>query len=86
MSLNTWSLILFGIHMLFYLSMIFAVATSSGAAKLALLISTWMAYQIATLWYGLATDQVGFILMFAFQFIATVATVVISTERSNSED
>lgn len=72
--------------MLFYLAMIFAVATSSSASKLALLISAWMAYQIATLWYGLATGQVGFILMFAFQFIATVATVVISTERSNSEN
>lgn len=86
MSLNIWSLILFGAHVLFYLAMILAISTSSTAGKLATLISAWLVYQVATIWYGLATGQIGFILMFAFQMIATVATVVISLERSSSEN
>jgi hypothetical protein len=45
-----------------------------------------MLYQITTLWYGLATDQIGFILMFIFQFIVTILTVIISTERSINEN
>lgn len=86
MSLNLWSLVLFSAHIFFYIGMIFAVATKSSAGKLALLISAWLTYQTATLWYGLATKQIGFVLMFIFQIIITIATIVISTERSMSED
>jgi uncharacterized membrane protein len=86
MSLNTWSLVLFLSHIFFYLGMVFAVSTKSSVGKLALLISSWMTYQIITLWYGIATKQIGFILMFIFQLVITVATVVISTERSTNEN
>lgn len=86
MSLNIWSLALFSAYVFFYLSMIFAVATKSSAGKVALLVSSWLTYQIVTLWYAIATRQIGFILMFLFQIVATVATVIISTERSNVEN
>jgi|694.fasta_scaffold67232_7 hypothetical protein len=86
MSLTVWSLIIFATYSLFYLSMLFAVMLKTSVTKIATMVVCWMVYQIATLWYGLATDQIGFILMFIFQFIVTILTVIISTERSINED
>jgi hypothetical protein len=86
MSLTVWSLIIFATYSLFYLSMLFAVMLKTSVTKVATMVVCWMVYQIATLWYGLATDQIGFILMFIFQFIVTILTVIISTERSINED
>jgi hypothetical protein len=85
MSLTVWSLIIFATYSLFYLSMLFAVMLKTSVTKIATMVVCWMVYQIATLWYGLATDQIGFILMFIFQFIVTILTVIISTERSMNE-
>jgi hypothetical protein len=86
MSLNTWSLILFASNMLFYCSMIYAVSSVSNVKKLSFMIVSWILYQTATLWYGIATGQIGFILMFAFQMIATIVTIIISTERNVNEN
>jgi hypothetical protein len=86
MSLTVWSLIIFVTYSLFYLSMVFAVMLKTSVAKIATMVVLWMLYQVTTLWYGLATDQIGFILMFIFQFIVTILTVIISTERSINED
>jgi hypothetical protein len=86
MSLAVWSLIIFATYSLFYLSMLFAVMLKTSVTKIATMVVCWMVYQIATLWYGLATDQIGFILMFIFQFIVTILTVIISTERSINEN
>jgi hypothetical protein len=66
--------------------MIFAVASNTSVTKMILMITSWIMYQIAVLWYGIATGQVGFILIFIFQFIATLVTIIISTERSISEN
>jgi hypothetical protein len=86
MSLTVWSLIIFAAYSLFYLSMLLAVTLKTSVSKIAFMVVCWMLYQIATLWYGLATDQIGFILMFIFQFIVTIITVIVSTERSINEN
>jgi hypothetical protein len=86
MSLTVWSLIIFATYSLFYLSMLFAVMLKTSVTKVAAMVVCWMIYQIATLWYGLATDQIGFILIFIFQFIVTILTVIVSTERSINEN
>ena len=86
MSLTTWSLIIFAFYSLFYLSMLLAVTLKTSVTKIAFMVVCWMLYQISTLWYGLATDQIGFILMFIFQFIITIITVIVSTERSINEN
>jgi hypothetical protein len=85
MSLTAWSLIIFASYSLFYLSMLLAVTLKTSVTKIAAMIVCWIIYQIVTLWYGIATDQIGFILMFIFQFIVTILTVIISTERSMNE-
>lgn len=86
MSLTVWSLIIFASYSLFYLSMLVAVTMKTSVPKIAFMVLCWMVYQVVTLWYGLATNQIGFILMFIFQFIVTVLTVIISTERSMNEN
>jgi hypothetical protein len=86
MSLTVWSLIVFASYSLFYLSMLLAVTLKTSVSKIAFMVVCWMLYQIVTLWYGLATNQIGFILMFIFQFIVTIITVIISTERSINEN
>jgi hypothetical protein len=86
MSLTVWSLIIFTTYSLFYLSMLLAVTLKTSVAKIATMVVLWMVHQVSMLWYGLATDQVGFILMFIFQFIVTILTVIISTERSINEN
>ena len=86
MSLTVWSLIVFASYSLFYLSMLLAVTLKTSVTKVAFMVASWMVYQIVTLWYGLATNQIGFILMFIFQFIVTILTVIISTERSMNEN
>ena len=86
MSLTVWSLIVFASYSFFYLSMLLAVVSKTSVTKIAAMVACWMMYQIVTLWYGLATDQIGFILMFIFQFIVTIITIIISTERSISEN
>jgi hypothetical protein len=86
MSLTAWSLIIFASYSLFYLSMFVAVTLKTSVTKVAFMVLFWMVYQVVTLWYGLATDQIGFILMFIFQFIVTILTVIISAERSIDEN
>jgi hypothetical protein len=50
------------------------------------MIAFWIIHQVAVLWYGIATNQIGFILIFIFQFIVTLLTIIISTERSINEN
>jgi hypothetical protein len=86
MSLTVWSLVVFASYSLFYLSMLIAVTLKTSVTKIAIMVACWMVYQIVTLWYGLATNQIGFILMFIFQFIVTIITIIISAERSINEN
>jgi hypothetical protein len=86
MSLTVWSLIIFASYSLFYLSMLFAVLLKTSVTKIVAMVVCWMVYQVVTLWYGLATNQIGFILMFIFQFIVTILTVIINAERSINEN
>jgi hypothetical protein len=86
MSLNLWSLVLFASHLFFYVALMVSLLSKSSIVKLSLMIASWLFYQVTTLWYGIATGQIGFILMFIFQFITTIVTILISTERQMSEN
>jgi hypothetical protein len=86
MSLTVWSMIVFLSYALFYLSMFVAVTFKTSLLKISLMIVFWIIHQVAVLWYGIATDQIGFILIFIFQFIVTLLTIIISTERSINEN
>jgi hypothetical protein len=86
MSLSSWSLIVFAAHLMFYISMFVAVTFKTSLFKISMMITFWIINQIVVLWYGLATNQIGFILIFILQFIVTLLTIIISTERSINEN
>lgn len=86
MSLTAWSLIVFASYAIFLLSMFVAVTFKTSLPKIVTMIAFWIINQVVTLWYGLATNQIGFILIFILQFIVTILTVIISTERSINEN
>ena len=81
MSLNSWSIILFAVHSLFYLAMSFLIATEASMSKLIAFILSWVTWMIAILWYGIDTHQIGFILMFVFQLVITLGSIIFSAER-----
>jgi hypothetical protein len=86
MSLTAWSLIVFASYTLFYLSMFIAVTFKTRLSTIVIMVALWIINQIVTLWYGLATNQIGFVLIFILQFIVTLLTIIISTERSINEN
>jgi len=86
MSLSNWSLIVFTAHSLFYSSMFIAVTFKASVTRISLMIIFWVINQIVILWYGISTNQIGFVLIFILQFIVTLLTLIISTERSISEN
>lgn len=86
MNLNLWSMVLFLSHVVFYGALLVALVAKSSLIKLSLMIAAWLIYQVATLWYGISTGQIGFILMFIFQFIVSIVTVLVSTERNLNEN
>ena len=86
MSLNTWSIIMFAAHLVFYVAMSIVIMTRASLSKLISLVLSWVLWMIVTLWYGTSTDQVGFILIFIFQFIVTLGSVIFSAERYINEN
>lgn len=86
MSLNIWSLIVFASHALFYLALTVALLSKSSIIRLLIMVVAWLTYQIITLWYGIATHQLGFILIGIFQFVVSVATIIATTERNINEN
>lgn len=81
MSLNMWSIIVFIAHLIFYTAMSFVIMTKPSISKLTMLITSWVIWMIAILWYGIDTRQIGFILLFIFQFIITLVGIIFSAER-----
>ena len=86
MSLTSWSLVVFASYFLFYASMFVAVTYKATLTKIVVMIGFWIVHQAAILWYGIATNQIGFILIFVFQFIITLLTIVVNAERNMSEN
>jgi hypothetical protein len=66
--------------------MFIAVTFKASVTKISLMIIFWIINQVVILWYGIATNQIGFILIFILQFIVTLLTLIITTERSISEN
>ena len=80
MTLNTWSLIIFGTTALFYIMVYASLFQSPTIKKFLFLVVSWIAHIGSILWYGIATSQVGFILWF-FLEITMVYFVYIITGK-----
>lgn len=72
MSLNDWSLIVFGFSALYYLTIYYSMFKNPTVGKFALLGIVWIINSFVTLVYGLATNQIGFVLLFFLEWAMVI--------------
>lgn len=72
MSLNDWSIIVFLFSVLYYVTIYYSMFHNPNAAKFLLLTFVWIANSFVTLIYGMATGQIGFVLLFFFEWAMLV--------------
>lgn len=84
MSLNDWSIILFSSTALLYITLVWSVFRRPSLPSFFVLIFVWFVSIGTQLVYGIATRQVGFVLMF-FLNIALMVLVYTITERPSND-
>ena len=84
MSLNTWSLIVFGAVALFYIMVYSSMFQKASIKKFVLLTLAWVVHMTTILWYGIATGQIGFILWFALELMMIYFVYVITGKVINN--
>jgi hypothetical protein len=85
MSLNTWSLIVFGAVAFLYIMVYSSMFQKSSIKKFVLLIIAWVIHMVTILWYGIATNQIGFILWFALELLVIYFVYVITGKVFNND-
>lgn len=80
MSLNDWSILIFAITFLSYMTMYFAMFSKPSVLSFLIALLFWTATTVCKLIYGLTTDQIGFVLMF-FLDIFMIFLVFVITGR-----
>jgi hypothetical protein len=78
MSLNTWSLIVFGAVAFLYIMVYSSMFQKASIKKFVLLTLAWVFHMVTILWYGIATSQIGFILWFALELMMIYFVYVIT--------
>lgn len=78
MTLEQWSLVIFGLVALWYLVGCLAFFHNPNIKKFMLLIAVWVAKMVAVGWYGFATDQIGFVLIPFFELLVLFFTYIIA--------
>lgn len=73
MSISDWSMVVFLSSLVYYVSMYYAMFRNPSSAKFVITAFIWAANTFVTLLYGIATNQIGFILLFFLEWIALVA-------------
>lgn len=68
MSLNEWSIVFFGFSFLYYLSLYYSMFNNPSPPKFIFCTVIWIINSFVTLVYGMATDQIGFILLFFLEW------------------
>jgi hypothetical protein len=90
MNLNTWSLIVFATVAFLYLMVYSSMFQKATIKKFIFLTMAWVIHMITILWYGIATNQVGFILWFALElmmiyFVYVITGKVVKDDSLGSE-
>lgn len=78
MSLTSWSIVFFTAQLVLYLSIYFAMFTPPNIAKFILATFVWFLQLFVTLIYGMATDQIGFIMLFFLEVIMIMMVYVVT--------
>lgn len=77
MSLNSWSLVVFGFSVVYYLTIYYSMFKNPTVPKFALLGFVWLVNSFVTLVYGIATSQIGFVMLFFLEW--AMVMIVFST-------
>lgn len=86
MSLEAWSLVIFGTTTLLYMSVFISMFQNPSIKKFFFVFFAWVVHLIATLWYGIATGQIGFVLLFFMELIMIVFVYIITGKVLNNVD
>lgn len=76
MSLNDWSIIVFLFSALYYLTIYYSMFYNPNPAKFILLAIVWIINSFVTLLYGMATDQIGFVMLFFLEWAMIVVVFI----------
>lgn len=76
MSLNDWSIVVFGFSVIYYLAIYYSIFKNPSAGKFLFLALVWVINSIVTLVYGIATDQIGFVLLFFLEWMMIVIAFI----------
>lgn len=85
MNLQDWSLVVFGSTAFLYMATYLSMFHKPSIKKFLFLILSWVVHMAINLWYGIATDQIGFVLIF-FLEISMIFFVYIITGKVLSND
>lgn len=83
MSLNDWSLIFFGSTFALYMMIYFAMFTRPHMITFIFMFIIWSSNMGVKLVYGLATDQIGFVLLFFLDLLMIFLVFVIAGRYVN---
>lgn len=83
--LNTWSLIVFFSQTMLMISIFILLATVS-TASFVFMILFWFLAQIVFLFYGIFTEQTGFIFLFLFNIVITIIGIFVNFDKSAEWD
>lgn len=83
MSLSDWSIVVFISSAIYYLSIYYTMFRNPNVVKFFLLTIVWAINSFVTLIYGMATDQIGFIMLFLLEWAMIVAVFVQSGKVLN---
>lgn len=88
MSLNDWSLIIFGTTLALYMAIYFAMFSKPHLVSFLAVFILWSISTGVKLVYGLVTDQIGFVLLFFLDLIMIFLVFIIAGRyvNDNSDD
>lgn len=72
MNLFDWSMVIFISTLIYYLAIYFTMFRNPSPAKFILVFLIWAVNSFITLVYGMATSQIGFVLMFLLDWAALI--------------
>lgn len=83
MSLNDWSILVFGSTFLLYMCIYFAMFTRPSVITFIVSFMLWAANIGIKLVYGLQTDQIGFVLLFVLDIFMVFLIFIIAGRYIN---
>lgn len=86
MTLQDWSLIVFGATALLYFMVYLSIFQNPSIGKFLFLILAWIAHSTVLVWYGIATDQIGFVMIVLLEIMMVTFVYIITGKVIKNEN